>query len=85
MLNTCIRVVSVTEGTVRDKDSGEPISSAVVTVNKNMATTDGFGHYRLVGYFMPGDTMIINAPSYNIHTLSIKSMHSVVDIDLKRK
>lgn len=73
------------QGTVRDKATGEPISSANVTVDRTSTTTNAFGSFRMSGSFIPGSTMFINAPGYNIYTRSIKSVHEIVDIDLTRK
>jgi predicted small secreted protein len=73
------------QGVVRDKDSGTPIPSAHVKINKNSATTDALGHYKVTGSFFPGDTMIVNASGYNIYTKTVKKRKEIVDIDLSKK
>ena len=34
---------------------------------------------------MPGDTVMINAPGYNIYTRTVKSTNEIVDIELIEK
>lgn len=80
-----ISACSNMQGVVRDKETGTPIPSAHVKVNRDSATTDALGHYRLTGAFMPGDTVMINAPGYNIYTRTVKSTNEIVDIELIEK
>ncbi len=63
---------STVTGVVRDKPTGTPISSATINVGKSSTTSDAVGHYELVGSFLPGDTLIINAPGYNMYTRTLK-------------
>ncbi|MCD9523930.1 hypothetical protein GLP14_13985 [Photobacterium carnosum] len=76
-------------GVVRDKTTSTPISSATVTVMRTSSstTTDAIGHYNLSGMFIPGDTMMVNAPGYNIYTgtLTKGSGQEIIDIDLVSK
>lgn len=72
------------QGVVRDKDTGSPISSAHVKVNRDTASTDAMGYYRVSGAFRPGDTIMINAPGYNIYTKSVRSVNEIADFDLTR-
>lgn len=73
------------QGVVRDKETGTPIPSAHVKVNRDSTTTDALGHYRVTGAFIPGDTMMVNAPGYNIYTRTVKSTNEIVDVDLIEK
>ncbi len=81
---TLVSACSSMQGVVRDKDTGSPISSAHVKINRDSAITDALGHYRLHGDFMPGDTMMVNAPGYNIYTRTVKSTNEIVDVDLTK-
>ncbi len=70
------------KGVITDKDTGEPVASAVVSVGNSVSRTDAYGRYRLmvVDY---NDTMLINAPGYNLHTRSFQLDHTNgVDIQL---
>jgi predicted small secreted protein len=73
------------QGVVRDKDSGTPIPSAHVKINRNSATTDALGYYKVTGSFFRGDIMIVNASGYNIYTKTVKKKNEIVDIDLSKK
>lgn len=73
------------QGVVRDKETGTPISSALVQVKQYDGSTDALGRYKVTGAFVPGDTMMVNAPGYNIYTRSVKSAKEIVDIELTRK
>ena len=46
---------SSVQGVVRDKETGTPIPSAYVTVNRSSAVTNAVGHYHVIGSFVPGD------------------------------
>ena len=69
------------QGVVRDKPTGNPISSANVTIQNANATTNAMGAYRLSGPFLPQDTMMINAPGYHIYTKSL-GRDTIHDIEL---
>lgn len=73
------------QGVVRDKETGTPIPSAHVAINRDSAMTDALGSYRIMGAFVPGDTVLVNAPGYNIYTRTVQSTHEIVDIDLSKK
>ena len=73
------------QGVVRDKSTGTPIPSAHVTVKQYSAITNAIGHYEVRGAFIPGDTIMINAPGYNIYTQTVKSTREIVDVDLTSK
>lgn len=81
LLSGCASV----KGVVRDKSTGTPIPSAHVTVKAYSAITNAVGYYNVTGSFLPGDTMMVNAPGYNIYTRTIKSTTEIVDVDLSAK
>jgi predicted small secreted protein len=81
LLSAC----STVEGVVRDRSTGTPIPSASVTINRDTAVTDGYGHYKILGSFVPGNTMMVNAPGYNIYTQTIKSINEFIDVELSPK
>lgn len=79
---------SSVSGVVKDSETSTPISSATVTVvrSSTSTTTDAVGHYNLMGAFLPGDTLMVNAPGYNIFTGSLQSSgNQIVDIELVPK
>jgi predicted small secreted protein len=76
---------STMQGVVRDKQSGSPIPSAHVVINRASATTNALGSFRIFGAFVPGDTMLVNAPGYNIYTRTVKSVNEIVDVDLSKR
>jgi hypothetical protein len=57
----------------------------MVTRTQNSTVTDAVGHYLLTGMFIPGGTLMINAPSYNISTQTLKSSQNYIDIELVPK
>ncbi len=68
------------KGVVRDKPTGNPISSATVTIGDKTTATDAMGSYHLD----ISDTtaaMIVNAPGYYIFTKTIGE-ETIHDIDL---
>ncbi|ASF46326.1 carboxypeptidase regulatory-like domain-containing protein [Methylovulum psychrotolerans] len=68
------------KGVVRDKPTGNPISSATVSVGKESTATDAMGSYTLE----VSDTdqaMIVNAPGYFLYTKTI-GKDTINDIDL---
>ncbi len=73
------------QGVVRDKETGTPIPSAHVVINRDSATTNALGSYRVTGAFVPGDTMLVNAPGYNIYTRTVKTVNEIVDVELSKK
>jgi len=85
LLTIFLSACSNLQGVVRDKETGTPIPSAYVKVNRDSGVTDALGHYKVVGAFIPGDTMMVNAPGYNIYTQTIKSTNEIIDVDLTKK
>jgi uncharacterized protein YceK len=84
---TVLTGCSSVQGVVKDRETSSPISSATVMVTRtqNSTVTDAVGHYSLTGMFIPGDTLMINAPSYNISTQTLKSSQNYIDIELVPK
>ncbi len=68
------------QGVVRDKPTGNPISSASVSVGDESAVTDAMGSYHL-DISDINQTMVVNAPGYFIYTKTI-GQETVNDIDL---
>lgn len=68
-------------GVVRDKPTGNPISSASVTINNVSAVTNAMGAYSLSGPFIPQHVIFVNAPGYNIYTKSLGN-ERIHDIEL---
>lgn len=68
------------KGVVRDKPTGNPISSATVTIGKETTATDAMGSYHL-DISDTTDAMVVNAPGYYIYTKTIGE-ESIHDIDL---
>ena len=85
---TILTGCSSVQGVVRDKKTSSPVSSAIVTVPRTSSSvmTDAIGHYNLRGMFIPGDTLMINAPGYNIYTGTLKNpTREFIDVDLVPK
>ncbi|MGN5152611.1 hypothetical protein ACTG23_22790 [Aeromonas enteropelogenes] len=82
---TFLSACSSLQGVVRDKETGTPVPSALIKVREATGSTDAMGHYRVMGSFLPGDTLMINAPGYNIYTQSIMSANDIVDIELTKQ
>lgn len=68
------------QGVVRDKPTGNPISSATVTVGESTTATDAMGSYHLEISDI-NEAMIVNAPGYYIYTKTI-GKETIHDIDL---
>lgn len=62
---------SVVQGVVRDKPTGNPISSASVTVEDEVAVTNAMGVYELNVSVKPSSTIFVNAPGYYLYTESL--------------
>jgi len=73
------------QGVVRDKDTGTPVPSAYIKVRQATGTSDAMGAYKVTGSFVPGDTLMVNAPGYNIYTQSVKSTNEIIDVELKKQ
>jgi len=67
-------------GVVRDKPTGNPISSATVTIGEKTTATDAMGSYHLE-ISDTKDAMVVNAPGYFIYTKTIGE-ETIHDIDL---
>lgn len=68
------------QGVVRDKPTGNPISSATVTVGEATTNTDAMGSYHL-DVSDPTKAMIVNAPGYYIFTKTVGT-DTIHDIEL---
>lgn len=68
------------QGVVRDKPTGNPISSASITVGEDSTSTDAMGSYHL-DISDINQTMIVNAPGYYIYTKTV-GQETINDIDL---
>ena len=68
------------KGVVRDKPTGNPISSATVTIGEETTATDAMGSYHLE-ISDTTDAMVVNAPGYYIYTKTIGE-ETIHDIDL---
>jgi hypothetical protein len=71
-------------GVVRDKPTGSPISSALVSINNIHTTTNAVGGYTITGPFTVRDVIFVNAPGYNIYTESVGT-NLIHDIELTPK
>ena len=67
-------------GVVRDKPTGNPISSATVTVGEESTATDAMGSYHL-DISDTTKAMVVNAPGYFLYTKTIGG-DKINDIDL---
>jgi len=72
---------STIQGVVRDKPSGNPISSAVVTIEDESATTNALGVYRIDVSARPSSTISVNAPGYFMYSESLGEQ-MIHDIEL---
>lgn len=76
---------STVQGVIRDKETGTPVPSAHVVINRDSGSTDALGYYKVTGAFTIGDRMMVNAPGYHIYTRTIKNINEIIDIDLTSK
>jgi hypothetical protein len=76
---TLVGCGSVVQGVVRDKMTGNPISSASVSIGDESTTTNTYGIYELSVSTKPSSTLLINAPSYFMYTESLgdKLIHDI--------
>lgn len=58
-------------GVVRDKPTGNPLSSATVSIGKSSATTNAVGAYELKADVEPSSVLLINAPGYFMYSASV--------------
>jgi hypothetical protein len=58
-------------GVVRDKPTGNPLSSASVAIGEANATTNAMGAYTLEARVKPSSVLVINAPGYFMYSASV--------------
>ncbi|MDD5273227.1 MAG: carboxypeptidase-like regulatory domain-containing protein [Methylovulum sp.] len=68
------------KGVVRDKPTGNPLSSATVSVGKESTSTNAMGAYSLE-ISDTSEAMIVNAPGYYMYSKTI-GQDKINDIDL---
>ncbi len=76
---------STIQGVVRDKQTGSPVASAIVSIDGKSDTTDAIGRYQIDGSMEPGDVLMVNAPGYNLYTKTIKKSDEIIDVELTPK
>ena len=77
---------SSVQGVVRDKTTGSPVPSAVVTIGNRSGTSNATGYYRVSTLGTPGQTVLVDAPGYNIYSETIKpDSPDIIDIELTPK
>ncbi len=88
MLTGCLAQI---EGVVTDKDSGNPVAGAVISIGSNSAYSNGYGLYQLQ-YLPTGtgvDVLVVNAAGYELKTKSINqyqlNTRMPIDIELRSK
>lgn len=62
---------SVVRGIVRDKPTGNPLSSASVVVGDRSATTNAVGAYEVRVDLDARSTLTVNAPGYFMYSASV--------------
>lgn len=74
-------------GVVRDKPTGNPLSSATVTIQGEKggasATTDGMGQYQIKGKVKLPAQVTVNAPGYFMYSATLGERTQVMDFDLQ--
>jgi len=58
-------------GVIRDKPTGNPLSSASVAVGDRSAVTDAVGAYVLSARVKPASALMVNAPGYFMYSASV--------------
>lgn len=58
-------------GVVRDKPTGNPLSSATISVGEHSAVTNAVGAYELTARIKPSSVLLINAPGYFLYSASV--------------
>jgi hypothetical protein len=71
----------VVQGVIRDKPTGNPISSATVTIGEDSTTSNGMGIYKLDTSVEPSSTLIVNTPGYFMYSESVSNT-LIHDIEL---
>ena len=62
---------STIRGVVRDKPTGNPLSSASVSVGDANTTTNAMGAYELKADVEPKSILLVNAPGYFLYSASV--------------
>lgn len=62
---------SVVRGVVRDKPTGNPLSSATVSIGEKSTTTNAIGAFELKARIKPSSVFLINAPGYFMYSASV--------------
>ena len=62
---------TVIRGVVRDKPTGNPLSSVTVSIGERSATTNAIGFYELKAKVRPSSVFLINAPGYFMYSASV--------------
>jgi hypothetical protein len=62
---------TMVRGVIRDKPTGNPISSATVSIGKSNATTNAIGAYELKTDIESSSILLINAPGYFLYSASV--------------
>lgn len=62
---------TVVRGVVRDKPTGNPLSSATISIGESNATTNAIGAYELKTRVKPASVLLINAPGYFMYSASV--------------
>lgn len=58
-------------GVVRDKPTGNPLSSASVSIGEANAVTNAAGAFTIKARVKPATTLMINAPGYFLYSASV--------------
>lgn len=58
-------------GVVRDKPTGNPLSSATVSIGERSAVTNAVGVYELKARVKSSSVLLINAPGYFMYSASV--------------
>jgi len=58
-------------GVIRDKPTGNPLSSVQVAVGDTNAMTNAMGAYVLKAEVKPSSTILVNAPGYFMYSASV--------------
>lgn len=58
-------------GVIRDKPTGNPLSSASISIGDRSATTNAVGAYEVRAKVKPASILLINAPGYFMYSASV--------------
>lgn len=62
---------TIVRGVVRDKPTGNPLSSVTISIGDRNATTNAIGVYELKADVEPKSVLLVNAPGYFLYTASV--------------